>query len=347
MESGKWKVERGKCLPLFSTFHFPLLEFVILPSMNPEYSILLRRGLRRGILNIARDRGLGASLTAFVAAAALIQLLFLLFIGAESLERMLRVQTDLRLEVLSGATNQEIQQFYGGIRELPYVDEAQYVTREQAYELERRRDPELVAFLEEYNLENPFSDTIAVTLRSLDDYDAFTAFIRREQWQSVVDPSFLSQVTDQEQQVYEMLRFTEAGRSLVLFILLLVAGMAFFLLIELVRRRALQRSDEILVERLVGASPLSSILPFAMEASVLMSAAFLLSVILIVFFLLILPALVPALSVGGLFAPLKNEVFSSLRISGPVIALLEISVIPLIGFTGAWIGLRKELRMRN
>ncbi|MEK7590894.1 MAG: permease-like cell division protein FtsX [Patescibacteria group bacterium] len=310
--------------------------------LSPEYGILFKRGLRRGILNIVRDRGLGASLAAFVAAAALIQFLFLLFIGAESLERMLRAQTDLRLEILSGATNQEIQQFYGGIRELPYVDEAQYVTREQAYELERRRDPELVAFLEEYNLENPFPDTIAVTLRSLDDYDAFAAFIRQEQWKSVVDPTFLSQVTDQEQQVYEMLRFTEAGRSLVLFFLLLVAGVAFFLLIELVRRRALERREEILIERLVGASPLSSILPFAVEASALMSAALLLSVLLIVFLLLSLPALVPAFSVGGPFAALKNAVFSSLRVSGPVITLLEFLVIPVIGFTGAWIGLSHE-----
>ena len=311
--------------------------------LSMESSLLLKRGLRRGLVNLMRDKGLTSSLLALTAVAGLLQLLFLLFIGAEGIQQMLRTQTDLRLEVLAGASNQQAQEFYGAVKELPYVEDVAYVTREQAYEMERKRDPELVSFLEEYGLNNPFPDTIAVTLASLDNYDAFSAFIRHEQWNAIVDPGFLSQVTDQEEQVYEMLRFTKAGRSLVLFFLVLVAGVTFFLLIELIRRRAFVRSEEIFIERLVGASPWVSVLPFAVEASLLMAGALLLSLSVLLLFLWMLPNVIPALAAGGSFAMLRREVMSLLGVFGPGLLLLQIILIPLLAVVGAWTALRKDL----
>src|SRR5438874_2128329 len=139
-------------------------------------------------------------------------------------------------------------------------------------------NPDLIRFLEQFNMKNPFSDTVAVTLKTLSSYDAFSAFVRQPQWQAVVDPAFLPQASGQEQEVRRMLRLTDAGRSVAIALLLLTGGILLFVVVELVRRRSYLRKEEVFVERMSGAPESSVILPFATEATVLLMLALLLSI---------------------------------------------------------------------
>jgi cell division protein FtsX len=300
--------------------------------------------MKRGILNIRRERGWLTTTSALLGVVLLAQIFLVLSFGVQGIQHLLRSQTDLRLEIKSDAADQRIQEFFAAVRQLPYVDEAVYVTKEQAYERERERDPALVAFLEEFQLENPFPDTVAVTLASLDDYEAFVGFAKDSQWQGVVDPEFLSKVTDQETQVHELLQVASSGRSITLFFLVLVAVLLLVVLMELVRRRSLARAEEIIVERLVGAHQLAVLVPFATEAAVLLLISFLIAAVLIVGLLFVLPTLIPALAAGGAFASLRLEVEQLLQAYAPIIFLIELFAIPVLAFVGAWLGMRPQLK---
>jgi len=313
-------------------------------SLGPEWSLLLQRGIRRGLLTVLRERGWWTALGALLGTVFLVQILLLVFLGVVGIQRMLHSQTDLRLEVLEHARNADVQEFFSAIRDLPYVEEIVYITKEQAYELERQRDPELIAFLEEFELKNPFPDTIGVTLRSLEDYDPFAAFVRRKAWSSIVDPAFLSEVTDQEEQVYELSRLTRAGRSIVFLFLLLMTVVVLFVLMELTRRRAGERREEVLIERLVGAPLPSILIPFAVESAVLLLCAILLSVVFLLLFLWIVPMVVPALGVGGIAVGLRQEAASLLRQNLPLFLLLELLLTPVLAFGGAWFGMWPSVR---
>ncbi len=308
--------------------------------LDPTTALLLKRGMRRGLATLKRERGWGTSLGALVGVALLVQLFLVLCLGVRGVDGLLRTQTDLRLQVNDGITDRTVQEFLVAARAHPDVERVQYITREQAYERERRANPDLVAFLEQFKIQNPFPDTVAVTLRSLSGYDRFAAFVKGEQWQKVIDPTFLSQTSGQENELRKMLRLTDAGQSLSLLVLFLTGCILLFIVIELVRRRAFLRKEEVFVERMSGAREASVVVPFATEATVLLITALFLSLGCLFIILLLLPTLVPALADLGTFGPLRAEIGRLITLYGPMLFLLELLLAPAVGFVGAFLGTR-------
>ena len=308
-----------------------------------DLSLIFSRGLRRGLLSLQRERSAVVSLTALLGILFLGQLLVLLAFTVQATENLLRARTDLRLEIRREATDQDVREFFAAIKELPVISDSDYITREQAYERERQRDPDIISFLEQYNLENPFPDTIAVTLRSLTDYDTFASFVRQARWSHIIDPQFLSHATDQEAQVRELISVASAGQLLISLFLGIVAVTILFVLVSLVRSRALARSDEVLLERLVGASTLSVLMPFITEATFLMLLGILGSTLLLLGFVFLLPVLVSALQVTGTFSALRFEVVGLLGPYLPLVLIVELFAAPLLGAIGAWLGMRGQL----
>lgn len=311
---------------------------------GPKNPLVWKRGIRRGIKTLLRERGWFATLGAIVGVLLLAQILIVVALGVRGTQNLLRSRADVRVELKDTVTDQDVQAFFAAARALPSVSEAVYITKEKAYEEEKARDPELISFLEEFKLENPFRDTVAVTLRSLSGYDAFAAFVKDARWSAIIDPSFLSDASDQEGQIREFIRMTHAGTLLIGVFLGLIGLVVLFVLVELVRRRALARSEEILVERLVGADQTFVLLPFVTEAFFLFLVALILSILLMLAFLQVLPAFIPSLLEGQAFGELRIHVVALLRVWLVPLFLLQLILAPLFAFLGAFLGMRSQLK---
>lgn len=277
----------------------------------------------------------------------LLQLLLFTFLAAEGTQSLLRSKTDLRLEIKTDADVQTIQRFLGAIEGLPYIENSVYITKEQAYARMQTKDPELISFIEEFNLENPFPETLGVTLRSLDRYGEFKKFLEQEEWHSVIDAGFLSEATEQEAQVYELIRLTNTGKSLITFFLGLTAFVLIFITTELVRRRVLSRSEEILVEQLSGAHTFGILLPFATEATVLLISAVLGSVLFSLALLFGMPLVMPELREEAAIGALAAQMRPLLKGTLPVMVGLQLLCAPLLGFFGAWLGIIPKMNTRS
>lgn len=312
--------------------------------LDTSFPTLLKHGIQRGFLNLRRERQWGTALGALFGVFLLLQLLLITLLGLEGIQSLLRARTDLRLEIRAEATDDQIQNFYSSLQELPFVRNTVLITKEQAYDRTKNTDPELIAFIEEFNIKNPFSDTIGVTLKSLDDYKTFSSFIEREQWNAVVDPTFLSEVTDQEKQVFELLKVTRAGRTMTILILALTLAALTFITTELVRRRALARSDEVLVERLAGASPMGILMPFVTEAVILFALSIILSTVFLVALLAVLPVIIPALGPHGVLSALRAEVAPLLVSMLPLLIAAELLLAPFVAWIGAWLGIQPQVK---
>lgn len=310
-------------------------------------AMVVKRGIRRGITTLLREREWGSALGALFGVFLLVQLLLTTLVGAQGIQSLLRERTDVRLEVRQSAEKQDVLTFFSVLQQKEYIEDTAYITKEQAYERARTHDPELIAFIEEFGMGNPFPDTIGITLHSLDDYALFRSFIEQPEWNAVVDPSFLSEVTNQEKQIGELLRVTKAGRDLATVILALVAGVLLFITTELVRRRVLSRANEVLVEKLVGSSPLGMFVPFATEACLLLLFSIGLSMIVMTLLLLSFPLLVPALKAGGILSVLHAKIASQTGALLPGYFFLELLIIPAVAAAGTWIGMRQELGARS
>lgn len=313
-------------------------------QLDPALSVTMKRGIYRGFTLLWRERSWGTSLGALVGVLILVQMLLAGLFAVAAVQNILTAQSDVRLEIRSDALRAATQQFLSALKALPYVSDASYITREQAYARSAKEEPDLVSFLEKFGMGNPFPDTIGVTLASLDDYPLLSTFITGAEWQQVVDPTFLSTISRQEERMHELIRVARGGRSLAILLLGLAGGVLLATVVELTRLRAFHRRDEVLVERLAGANTTTIILPFAAEATALLWMGILVSTIAMTVFLFTLPLLVPALSANGALGALREAASPLLASWLPVCIVLQLLLAPLLATLGAWLGIRSDIR---
>lgn len=303
-------------------------------SRMPKGSLLFKRGCLRGLKNVVREDGWAGSVGSLFGVLLLGQVLLLLVFSAHVGVQFLREQTDLRLEISDTASDDHIQDLVQNVRSLPYVDEVLYVTREQAYERQRQRDPQLVAFLEKFGIGNPFPETLGVRLKSIADYGRFMVFLQQPAFAQTIDPKFLSQTTDQEQQLHQMVQIVSSARVFLTLVVALFVIVLLFIVVELLRRRAMLRRDEIFVEQLVGAPALFTMLPFAVEITLLLGVALALSLIFAAACIAMAPLVVPALAAGGAFAAWGQGILTALLQWLPVTLIGEFLLIPVLAVVG-------------
>jgi cell division transport system permease protein len=266
-------------------------------------SVTFKRAFKRGALSIFREEGWATAAGSLFGLLLLAQVLLLLGVGVQGGLDVLRQDTDIRLQIRPTATDGQIQDLLQNIRALPLVEDVVYITREQAYERQRTQDPSLIEFITKFGIENPFPDTLGVRLRQLDDFPAFLEFLKQPVFTAVVDASFLTSTTDQQQQIERLIQIVKSARTVLSFIIGFSVFILLFVLVELIRRRALMKRQELFVEQLVGAGRFDILLPFMVEMSVLLSIGLVCSLGLNFVLLWFLPTLLPALAQNGMFAP--------------------------------------------
>lgn len=273
----------------------------------------------------------------------LLQILAVSVLGAQAVHGMLLSRSALYLEVLPGATDQDIQEFYAALRALPAVQDVEFVPSEKAYELERERTPDLVAFLEQYDVKNPFPDSFSVTLDSLSEYDSFSSFVGNAQWSSVVDPSFLSSVTDQERDVRQLAGAASAVRALLVMLTGVGCLLLFFLLSEIVARKARRHEGELLLESLLGGKPSDALVPVVAELSALSLAALVVGTCLAFLLLFLASLAVPLISGLGNVGELSGYLTSALLTLGLPALLAEAVVLVAVVTAATVVGVRPRV----
>lgn len=309
-------------------------------------SVTVEQALRRGwswwvLSSWRRRREVVPYLLLLTVGFTFLQVLLLLVIGKGVVIRQLRDHSRVILEVREGASDPQIQSFRQALLHLPFVTEVVHVTREQAYERQRERNPEIITFLETYGLPNPFVDTVGIALRSLTDYDRLLGFLRRPELQDVIDPRFLSVVTNQEQQVRSLLLLHRTVQRVLL--LLLVGGVCLLTLLTLQATQLCLTTHRrrVMIQNLVGASTWSLQRPFLIEVTAFSLSSFLIASIIVGEVVVLLPRLLPLAAIQE-YDQFFSEFLAVLRSVGPVVFLLEVVAIVLLAVVGVILGLGRS-----
>ncbi len=315
----------------------------MLPTMSMASTTIVR-ALKRGALSIFREEGWGTAIGSLFGLLLLLQVIVMLSVGVQGGLDLLRDRTDLRLQIRATATDPQIQDLIQNIRNLPYVDDVVYITREQAYERERKRDPTLVQFLTKFGIDNPFPDTLGVRLRHLQDFQTFLEFLRQPVFAAAVDPKFLTDTTDQQQEVDQLMQLVSASRTVLVFVIGFAVLVLLFVVVELIRRRALMKRQELFVEQLVGASRADILLPFMVEMAVLLLIALACSVIAGGLLLFLLPYFLPILGSTGAFAPWSAASVAVFWVWLPWLLLGEATSVVLLSILATLIAFKSQLK---
>ncbi len=274
------------------------------------------------------------SVAALLGMFVLLQVLIVSIVGAQAGLGFLRERLDLRVEVRDTATDSDVQDFIQAIHGLPSVTDVVFITREQAMARQKQRDPTFVDFLGKFGIENPFPDTVGVRLKRLDDAPEFLTFIQQAKYAPVVNPAFLTQTTDQQQQAEKLSMIVESSQLLLWCGVGLVLVVLLLIVIEFIRRRSLLRHEEITIQQLVGISTADLSLPFIVEMMSLLVVALLLSWIVVLVILFMLPFAIPAIGLGGVLAPWTRYSLDLLQWWSPWILLSEVVMVIVLAVVG-------------
>lgn len=302
---------------------------------------MLPPAVRHGLRMLRRDKSYGALLATLTGTLFLFHLLGLVALGVSGAEQSLASSTDVRISLAASAADDQIQSFVSALKKQPFAAGTVYITKEQAYEDQRKTDPSLTQLIERAQLGNPFRDTIAVRLTEGSSVDALQSFLRGSEWASVVDPASLSTIAAEEARSEELLAGAHAVRFISMLLLFLALGVTVFALIMSFDARAELRSEEVTVSRLLGARPSAVLLPFVTEATVLLLLASILSACALGITITVFPFLFPTLLTGGSLAALWQNATGALLVIFPIALVLHIICAPFV----AWVGVRMGVRL--
>lgn len=288
----------------------------------------LQYGMRQGIRDL-RQRWNSETFYGVVAACFLLQGSLLLLVGAYTISHNVQQHAAVHLELRSKATPQEIQDAYATLLNMPSVAHVSYLTQEQAYDREKKEHPELIAFLEEFQLSNPFPETFVVTLQSAEDIGEFIAFVRGERWQRIFDTSSLSSLAGQEEELRDLLRVSHTGLIFAIGFFVLTVFLLICILRILLQSCSKQFSEEARTQILLGSPSLPLFFTMLARIGTVLATALIISGLgglLLLVFLSSLPeqaATLPSLARSLLFS-----------FSGFI--LLEVLLSPLVTLCCIW-----------
>ncbi len=313
---------------------------ILFNMLSMDRTALLRRSVIQGFSVFSRERRWRSTFVMLCLVMLLLQLLIVAMLALSGIQQLLNAKAGFHVEVVQGATSQGIQELYAALKELPYVEQVTYIPKEKAYEMEKLRDPALVQSLENFALANPFPDTFSVVLTSLNSFEAFVGFINQPAWKGVVGPSFQTSAAVQQQQMGNYVAVSRSVTSLAWMVLWIALAALLGIIVDLAVRRTEERREELDMQRAMGASAAQILLPFTAEIGALLIVALIAGFIGTFFLLFSLPLLIPALATGGALAEARAYIMPLLLIVFPLIALMEVVLLPCIGLLGAVIALK-------
>jgi cell division protein FtsX len=305
-------------------------------------SLQFQRAIHRGLRTLGREGRVFSSMLAVAAVLSLLGALLLGFLAVRTAGDVLRANATLQLQMERGADPAQVEALHRALLDLPGVSSAVLTTKDQAYQVIRRQDPSVVSFIDTFGLQNPFPDSIGVTLESADAYPETMALLQDARWQGVVAPEFVAAAAARQAQLSEVLQVARAAGDATVGIVGVAAAVLLLALASLLHRRVLQRSADTQTQMLLGAAPSDIFVPLWTEAVVILFGGLVLAAAALAGLVFALPTLLP----GAMQSPFVEAVALSLQPAllelWPWVLGIALAAVPVLAALSAAFGLTSQ-----
>ncbi|HET9344078.1 MAG TPA: permease-like cell division protein FtsX [Candidatus Limnocylindrales bacterium] len=205
-----------------------------------------------------------------LAATATMVLMLLLLAGFWILQTGLQASLDFtesKVEVVADLKDNvkqyEVSPIIADLQAMPEVREVDFITEEEALALWRERlaeqgEEDLTRYLDV----NPLHASLNVKLVQADAYAAVVGELRSSEWEGVIE-----QVKEQQALATNLVTVTNVLRTAGTVILIVIAFIVLFIIVNTIRLAVVARAEEIEIMRLVGASDAFIRWPFVFEGA--------------------------------------------------------------------------------
>lgn len=252
--------------------------------------------------------------------------MLILLSGLDSTLKYVESEVEVVAYIKDAATPAEISKMTAELQDLPEVKTVAFISKEKALANFKARQPE-VANLVDSLPTNPLPASFEIGLRDPSGYDAISTYLNGQ--------AQIESVQDIKKTVNELISVMNALRTGGLVILVLVALVVLFVIVNTIRLAVVSRSQEIEIMRLVGASDRFIRWPFVFEGALVGLFGALITIGLL--------ALIQAP-----LAQLMTQFFNVLPVQASAMVGQNVAVVVLlagvgIGMIGSYVSVRSYL----
>lgn len=235
-----------------------------------KYSVLgylIGEGFRNVLKN---KKSTIASLMIMCATMFVFGIFFLIGENVQGVMKQVEEQQAMQVFINPDATEQEIADMGNKIRSLQYVNQAEYVTKEDALNTVKSWFKDRQELIEPYTKNNPFKASYVVTLTDLTKIN--------EVYSQVKDLDNIASVRLRDDTINKLIDITNGVRTVSAVILILLILISVFIISNTIKLTVHARRKEISIMKYVGATNGFIRWPFMVEGIIIGVTAALLSV---------------------------------------------------------------------
>jgi len=183
----------------------------------------------------------------------------------------------------------QTEQIKNRIQEIQSIESVNFISKEKALQDISISYPDEADFLELYNIDNPFPNTLEIKAKSPEDYPKIITQLKSDEFSSVLEipeDSEKNVLASVSQNLSKVSSFT---KKILLWLILIFAAGGLLIFINALRLTIFSRKNEIYVMRLVGAKYSFIRLPFLIEGIFYSLLAVIFSIALVITLLMTLP----------------------------------------------------------
>jgi len=300
--------------------------------------ITFKRILKSSWLNFTRDGGIaGATIFILVMAIFLVSSLFLLKEASQFLILAIKEKVDISVYFKEDSTEKDILNVKEEISKIPEVKKVEYVSKEMALQIfvERHKDdPLLMEALREVG-GNPFLASLNIKALEAGQYEKITQFLENPSFENLIEKIDYYQRKPIIERIFSLTNFAKKTGILLSIALVMVTILVTF---NTIRLAILNSSEEIKIQRIVGASNWFIRGPFLIQGAISGIFAILTSFLI---FSLICWILTPKIEILFPGLNLFNLLTKNLKFLIPIQIFTGIG----LGVISSLIAIRKYLRV--
>ena len=291
--------------------------------------ITFKRILKSGWLNFTRDGGIAAA-TIFILVMAifLVSSIFLLKEASQFLIGAIKEKVDISVYFKENSSQDDILKLKEEISKIPEVKEVEYISKEMALQnfVEKHKDePLLMEALKEVG-PNPFLASLNIKAWEAGQYGKIVQFFENPSFENLIEKIDYYQRKPIIERLFSLTSFAQKTGILLSIILMIIATLVTF---NTIRLAILNSSEEIKIQRIVGASNWFIRGPFLVQGAI--SGIFAILICFLIFSL-----------ICWILTPKIEILFPGLNLSNLLTKNLNF-LIPIQIFTGIGLGVISSL----
>lgn len=221
---------------------------------SAKFITTTKHALQNAYQGLTRNKLLTAATILIIALMLFVfNLILALNVASDSVIETVGKKLDISVELQEEVEDYTVQTFIGQLNELPQVNKVLYVPKEEALQSFGTKYPNVITFLDHYQLENPLPNILRIESKDVEFNNEIIAYLEDPTFNQIVNQQKLITNLDQKDRNQKIVDVTRFVRTMSFWLSLVFALVGLLIIFNSINININHHKNEIQIMKLVGA----------------------------------------------------------------------------------------------